>query len=67
MSAYKSDPVALFYGGSATVAARPVKAGDQAAAEVVVRERSIEVLSMSPDAARALAAALLAAADQADK
>lgn len=66
MSTYKSEPVALFYGGSATVAARPVKANDQEAAEVVVRERGIEVLSMSPDAARALADALREAADHAE-
>lgn len=66
MSTYKSEPVALFYGGSATVTARPIRKGHQLAPEVAIRERGIEVLSMSPEAARALADALRDAADHAD-
>ena len=63
---HTSDPVALYYGGEAKVTARPIRKGHQLAPEVSIKERGIEVLSMSPDAARDLAAALLAAADRAD-
>lgn len=67
MSTHTSEPVALFYGGEVKVTARPVKVGHQLAPEVVLKERGVEVLSMSPDAARALAQALTDAADHADQ
>lgn len=67
MTAYKSDQIALDYGGFATVTARPVSAGDQLTPEVLIRERGIEALSVSPESARALASALLEAAERAEQ
>ena len=58
--------IAGFYGTRMQVTSHPVRAGRQLAPEVRLREGHVEVLSMSPDAARDLAAALLAAADRAD-
>lgn len=61
-----TDHIAGFYNTKMSVTSHPVKKGWQIAAEVRVREGNAEVLSMSPGAARDLAAALLAAADRAD-
>lgn len=55
-----------FYNTKMQVTSHPVRSGRQHVPEVRVREGNAEVLSMSPDAARDLAAALLAAADQAE-
>ena len=60
------DHITGFYNTRMSVTSHPVREGRQIAAEVRVREGNAEVLSMSPDAARDLAAALLAAADQAE-
>jgi hypothetical protein len=62
---HTSEPIPAYYGGEVKVTARPVRGG-QLAPEVSIRERGVEVLSMSPDAARALAAALTEAADHAE-
>lgn len=67
MTAYKSDQIALYCGRFATVTARPVSAGDQPAPEVLVRERGIEALSVSPESACALASALFEAAYRAEQ
>ena len=62
-----TDHITGFYNTRMSVTSHPVREGRQIAAEVRVREGNAEVLSMSPAAARDLAAALLEAADQADK
>lgn len=61
-----SDQIAGNYSTSMSVSSHPVRKGQQLVAEVRVREGSTELLSMSPAAARDLAAALLDAADQAE-
>ena len=55
------------YGTRMQVTSHPVRSGRQHVPEVRIREGNAEVLSMSPAAARDLSAALLEAADQADK
>lgn len=62
----QSDPIPAYYGDSVTVIGRPVKSGHQLAPEVVLKERGAEILSLSPDAARALADALRDAAAHAE-
>lgn len=66
MSTHTSDPIPAYYGGEVKVTARPIRKGHQLAPEVSIKERGVEVLSMSPDAARALADALRDAADHAE-
>ena len=63
---HTSDPIPAYYGGEVKVTARPIRKGHQIAPEVALKERGVEILSLTPEAARALAAALLEAADQAD-
>jgi len=60
------DPIPGNYNSSMRVTSHPVQDGRQFAAEVRIREGGVEVLSMSPDAARALADALRDAADHAE-
>ena len=62
---HTSEPIPAYYGGEAKVTARPIREG-QIAPEVVLKERGVEILSLTPDAARALADALREAADHAD-
>ena len=62
---HTSDPIPCYYGGEVKVTARPVDAG-QLAPEVVLKERGVEILSLRPEAARALADALQIAADHAE-
>lgn len=64
-SPHHSDPIPAYYGGEVKVTARPVGSG-QLSPEVVLKERGVEVLSLRPDAARALADALQTAADYAE-
>lgn len=66
MSTHTSDPIPAYYGGEVKVTARPEKAGHQIAPEIVLKERGVEILSLSPEAARALADALRDAADYAE-
>lgn len=61
-----SDPIPCYYGGEVKVTARPIRKGHQLAPEVSLKERGVEILSLAPDAARALADALRGAADHAD-
>ena len=63
---HTSDPIPAYYGGEVKVTARPVKAGHQIAPEVSLKERGVEILSLRPEAARALADALQIAADHAE-
>ncbi len=66
MSTRTSNPIPAYYGGEVKVIARPERAGHQIAAEVVLKERGVEILSLSPGAARGLADALRDAADHAE-
>ncbi|MBB0995513.1 hypothetical protein G6024_00025 [Dietzia maris] len=61
-----SDPIPGNYNSSMRVTSHPVQDGRQLSPEVRVREGNVEVLSMSPAAARAMAAALTEAADHAE-
>lgn len=54
--------------GTVTVTGRPVRKGRQLAPEIVITDSGrADIMHMTPDAARALAAALLAAAANAEK
>lgn len=64
MALHTSDPIPGYYGGEVKVTARPAESGQPA--EVVLKERGVEVLSLRTDAARALADALQTAADRAE-
>lgn len=63
---HTSGPIPAYYGGEVKVTSRPEKAGHQLAPEVALKERGIEVLSLTPAAARALAQALTEGADHAE-
>jgi len=60
-----SDPIKTMFGPVA-VTARPIREGHQLAPEVTIRDTAVDIVHMAPDQARALAAALLDAADRAD-
>ena len=63
---HTSQPIPAYYGGEVKVTSRPERAGHQLAPEVVLKERGIEVLSLTPAAARTLAQALTEGADHAE-
>ena len=66
MSTHTSDPIPAYYGGEVKVTARPERTGHQITPEVVLKERGVEILSLSPEAARDLANALREAAEHAE-
>lgn len=66
MNMHTSDPIPAYYGGEVKVTARPIREGHQIAPEVVLKERGLEVVSFTPESARALADALREAADHAE-
>lgn len=63
----QSASIQLYYDGEASVVARPAEAGHQRVPEVSIKDRGVDVLGMSPDAARDLAVALRNAADAAEQ